>query len=661
MRLSAPPTAASIIGLVAANAWICRELFWTEYTAHLGSIEAAYIALSRYILENWSDLSWFPLWYLGVPFQNTYPPLLHLTVALAAAVGGLSPALAHHAVTAALYCLGSAALFLLALRLGAAHVTALLAGLLFSLTSPSAWLVPAIAADQGGWWNARRLHALVHYGEGPHVSSITLLPVAVILLGLALERRRAGWYLAAALALAAVALTNWLGAAALAAAALSLLLACDARADTWRRAVALAVYAYLLASPWMPPSTLAAVRRNAQHVGGDYRMGWEQLVYWAVLLAALLLLNAGLRRARASRVVRFSALFFLLMGGVTLAAEWFGAFLLPQPHRYHLEMEMGLALLAAAALRRLLCAKRRLVAIATLCLLVAAFAVQLRQYRRFARQLIQPIAMTETIEYRMASWFRQNLGQRRVMAPGSVSFWMNAFSETPQLGGGFDQGITNPVIPPAIFQIYSGMNAGEREGQVAVLWLKALGIHAVATGGPGSREAYKPFANPDKFRGLLEELWREGDDVVYAVPQRTASPARVVRRGDIVRRPLVTAVHVDPLRPFVAALEDPALPVAQWRWQNRRQAELTAELRKQHALSIAISYHPGWVARVNGAPRRIQADGLGLMFIEPECAGPCRIELIYTGGLEMQLARLASWGGLAAGLIATAATRRRKR
>ncbi len=659
MRSSALRTAGCAALLITVNVWICRELFRTEYTQHLGSIEGAYVALSRWVLENWRDLTWFPLWYGGIPFQNSYPPLLHLTVAGAAALGGLSPALAHHAVTAALYCLGSVTLFWLALRLGGDRLCGLLAGLVFSLLSPAAFLIPAVAGDLGSVWRARRLHALVHYGEGPHVASLALLPAAIVLLGLALEKRRAGWYLAAALGLASVVLTNWLGGAALAAAAAAWLLACEADWRTWGRALGVALYGYLLASPWIPPSTLAAINRNARRVGGEYRPGLEELLGWVLVIAVLPALDAVLRRRRASRLARFAALYSWPAAAVTLAAEWFGVMLLPQPHRYHLEMEMGLALLAGVGLRRALAARRRAAAVALGVLLLAGGAAQLRQYRRFARELIRPIEMTGTIEYRTARWFGEHMGGRRVMAPGSISFWMNAFADTPQLGGGFEQGITNPQIPAVMFQVYSGMNAGEREGEIALLWLKAFGVHAVAVGGGGGREYYKPFRNPAKFRGLLPELWREGEDVVYQVPQRTASPARVVRLGDLVRRPPPSAVDVGVLAGFVAALDDPSLPAASWRWLNRHEALITADLSREHALSIAISHHPGWEARVNGVRTAVESDGLGLMVLQPGCQGPCRIELVYTGGREMQAARVASWGGLLAGLLAAIRPRRR--
>jgi len=86
--------------LFLINAYVCRGLFAMEYLRHMGSIEAAYIGISRYMLAHWHDYSWFPVWYAGIPAQNTYPPLLHWIVALVALLRGISPVHSHHWVTA---------------------------------------------------------------------------------------------------------------------------------------------------------------------------------------------------------------------------------------------------------------------------------------------------------------------------------------------------------------------------------------------------------------------------------------------------------------------------------------------------------------------------------------------------------------------------------
>ncbi len=109
-------------------------------------------------------------------------------------------------------------------------------------------------------------------------------------------------------------------------------------------------------------------------------------------------------------------------------------------------------------------------------------------------------------------------------------------------------------------------------------------------------------------------------------------------------------VDVDPLRRYVAALDDPAFPAADFRWVDRHRATVAAEMRPGQVLSLQITYHPGWHATVAGKPRRTYRDHLGLVAVDAACNGRCTVELNYDGGLEMRLARLLSWGGLAVGL-----------
>ncbi len=175
------------------------------------SIEGAFIGLARYIRDHFPDLNWMPLWYGGIPFPDCYPPLLHAVVAAVSGLGRIDAGLAYHAVTATLYSLGPVALYWAARRLGAERLPAFLASLGYSLLSPSVWLSPDLRNDIGGWFAPCRLDNMARYGEGPHIASLTLLPLALGCLHIALQRRRPAFYFAAALAMAAVALTNWIG------------------------------------------------------------------------------------------------------------------------------------------------------------------------------------------------------------------------------------------------------------------------------------------------------------------------------------------------------------------------------------------------------------------------------------------------------------------
>ncbi len=652
---------AAALLLFLLNWYICGKLAAIEWLNDMHSIEGAYIGISRYVIRNWGDLSWFPLWYSGIPYQNTYPPLLHLMVAGFAWLTSRSPASSYHIVETVLYCLGPVALCWLAARWSGSLGCGLLAGAFYSLLSPSAFLIGNVREDLGSLLNLRRLHTAVFYGDAPYVSALTLVPLALVSLDVAVTRQRPLTYLAAAVAMAAVVLTNWLGAAALALGVLAYLLGYAEPRRAWPLTVGTAALAYVLASPWIPPSTIRAMQFNSQTIGGYFQITWRHAGYAAVLAAVTVGAHLLFRRLHAPPHVR-SALFFLLFtGGITLSAEWAGIFLLPQPQRYHLAMEMAIALVVAFLLLPLWRQMPAWGKGTSLLLILALSLIQAHRLRHFADELIQPIDIRSTTEYKTALWFDRNMAGSRVMAPGSTSIFLNAFTDTPQLGGGFDQGAVNWYNRVAVYVIYTGQNAGDRDAETSILWLKAFGVRAVAVGGSASGEHYKPFVHPRKFEGLLPEVWRDGDDYIYLVPARSDSLAHVVRSGDLVDRPPMHGLDVDQVRRYVAAIEDPGLPPAEMAWTSRHSARIVAELHKDQLVSVQVTYHPGWRATVNGVRRPVRGDKIGLMVVEPRCEGRCTIDLTYDGGTEMKAAKTASLTGLVICLLWAAVSRQRKR
>jgi len=172
-----------------------------------------------------------------------------------------------------------------------------------------------------------------------------------------------------------------------------------------------------------------------------------------------------------------------------------------------------------------------------------------------------------------------------------------------------------------------------------VLWLKALGVQAVGVSGPGSTEMYKDFVDPKKFEGVLGVLWRDGGDVLYRVGKPHLSLARVVPKIDLVSRTPINGADVDPLRGYVAALEDPAMPDARFQWLSAHSARIETDLGADEVISVQMAFHPGWHARAGGKELPIARDALGSMTIYPERSGPSTIDLFYDGGLEMGIAK----------------------
>lgn len=641
------------LALLLLNLWLVGRLLGIEYLDEMGSIESSHIAIARWAREHWNQLTWFPLWYGGVPYLNTYPPLLHRLVAAVSAAAGAGVPHVYHALTAVFYSLGPVTLYLLAVRLGAWRALGFAGGVFYSLVSASAWLIPAVQFDAGGAWGLRRLQCLTQYGEGPHIASMTLLPVAVYLLAAAFEKKRpAGWF-AAALGLAAVPLTNWLGAAALAMAVVAWLLARpDAfRPATWLKAAGLGVFAYGLAAALLPPSYIATVAHNERFASGELAPGSVRMGFAAAGLAIAVLSIWMFRRFKWPRGLLFAWLFLLPTAGITLAAEWFHIPLAHQAGRYHLEMEMALALvlvfLAQALVGRI--NRRALVALACLAALGTGYGAL--RCAKAANRRIRPIDVRSTTEFRQAKWVERNLPGRRVLMPGSVGFFLNVFTDVPQFAGGVDQSVANPLWTDVNYQVLSGENAGAGEGEVALLWLKAFGVSAVGVSGPGSAEFFKPFRNPRKFEGLLPVLWRDGADVIYAIPRRSDSLAHVIRPEDLPPRAPEGGLDVEPVRHYVAALEDPALPAASMSWTAPDRAVIRAQVERGQLLSIQVTHDPGWKATVNGQPRPVMRDSLGQIAIHPGCDGPCSVELSYTAGAMLRACRAVRWACLLFGVV----------
>ncbi len=612
----------------------------------MGSIEAAFIGLARYMRDHFPDLNWMPLWYAGTPFPDTYTPLLHATVAAVSGIGHISAALAYHAVTATLYALGPVALYWALLRLGSSRAAAFTAAAGYSLFSPTIWLVPSMRHDSGGWLAACRLDAMVRWGEGPHIAALTLLPLAIGALYIALERRTPARYFAAAVAMAAAALTNWIGGFALALIGTAFLLAKVKGA--WPRLALIACWAYAIAAPFVTPSTVATVQANAPLVANGYKPNYP---LQAAFVAGALLLAFALFKKRIDPRIRFAALLLYFTATIALPAYWFRLEVIPQPNRYHLEMDLAFWLLAGL-LAPLLAAKVGVRRVGVFAAAAFCLAAAIAQHQR-AQEIEKPIAIASTAEYEISTWLGAHQPGVRVFAPGTIGFWMNAFSDTAMLNGGFDNGERNLIMPHVIFQVYFGEHI-----ETALAWLKAFGVGAIVGGAPGSREVFHPYAHPDKFNGLAE-IWRDGSEVIYAVPRRRTSLAHAMLPSDLPRE-TPPAYDNKSLDHYLAALDDPALPDASFTWHGASRATITASLRPEYVLSVQVTFDKGWTARVNGEPRPILADKLGQMIVEPRCSGPCAVDLVYDGGLEQQSARWLSGAALLAGLIVIIKERLRK-
>ena len=644
MRLHRSRVLLCVFVLAIVNLIIAAKLFGVEYSAYHGSNEGALIAIARVMAEHPGEWSWWPLWSGGMRFENTYLPLTQWITAAFSVLTELSPARSFHIVTAGFYVVGAPALFWMALVLSRRLAVSFVAALAYSCFSISSLLMPAIRADAAGALNLRRLQVLTFYGDAPHTVALALLPVAVVCFFYALTTTSVKWKILAGILTSAIALSNAFGIVALAVVLLAWLLVF--RSKPWWKApagaAAIGIVSYFWIAPWLSPSVIRAVRINAPTVDGDYRYTTASWIALILLGIGFLLLWLTLRRAGVAAHLQFFALFAYVPTAIMVIWQVWDVAVIAQPHRYHLQMDMALLLAVVFSGAAILGRLPRRIRLTALGVVIAALAFQTVHAVRYARGFIRSIDPARLIEYKIAKWMDENRRGQRAFISGSSSYLYNVFTDNPQFHGAHNPTVANSFIRIPVFTIHTGMNAGIRDAEYSVLWLKAFGARAISVSGPAGLEYYKAIANPRKFEGLLPVIWREGDDTIYEVPSRSSSLAHVIPRAAVVARTPIHGLDIEPVVPFVAALDNPEYPLAAFEWKGMSEAEIRTDLDAGQVIAVQITYDAGWEAYTNGRRQPIRGDAIGLMVIEPDCNGPCEISLRFTGGTETVVTRAMS-------------------
>ncbi|MDE3197863.1 MAG: hypothetical protein KGN84_16055 [Acidobacteriota bacterium] len=619
------------LALFALNAAICYRLFGAGFLNNLSSNDGAFIALSRFYAQHGTGQGWFPWFNAGMPIENAYQPLLPATAALTRHITGWPIARAFHFVLALAYCFGPVTLFWFIWDWSNSTLLAAIASLAFSLTSPAELFIPILRIPFHGQWGALRLYNLIHYAEDPHNVALALLPLALLFIRRAILTRSPRTFAAAVVCSGAVVLSNAFGAVDLAIGGVCIALALR-RGFTALLAIGLA--GYLWVAPWIPPSMIRHIANDQFGARGVFHFGWGSTL-GALAVAGFFALLWFVSRKWRSPVDRFAILFAFCLALIPLAFFYAGLTLVPQANRYQLELELGVCIALACLLSRI--PSRA----AILSFVIAASLWQFVLFRRYARELIQPVEITQSIEYKV-SRAAAELGRTRILIAGSPEYLFNIFSDRSQMSGGHEPTAPNFEQLVAIFAAQTGLNAGARDAEYSLLWMKAFGVDSIYVPGEKSRESFHAVARPQKFDGILHVLWREEDDTIFAVTSGPGSLAHVIPAAAAVARPPIHGLDVEPLRPYVAALDDPALPPATFTGEGTAGARIAATVKPGQLISIQENYAPGWRAAVNGRAVPVRKDGIGLILLDPGCNGPCEIRLDFGLSREAAICRAAA-------------------
>jgi hypothetical protein len=629
--------------LLWINLYICRDLFFGP-RLHMNSMQGSWAALAKWGGSSWFGANWWPFWDVGVPFEYTYAPLLPGLAALWSAVARVPHVFAFSGILGMLYCLAPLNLFFMAWRLTRSVMYSFLGALIYSLAAITQILVPDQEFGLTKIADARRLLLLVAWDEGPHFAAVTLLPLVIFCLARAMETRRKGWYAAAAISMAGAALASAFGPVITLLASGCLVAALGGK--EWQRnagvVMACGAWAWAIAAPFLTPSLILAIRGAAAASSEDERWSAGSITALAIAATGWAVLWGFIRRIDHDRWLRFFALF----GYLTWIIPFLGAVIhrhfLPMPDRYWMEGEMAASVAAAFLARRWLSRAPARVRYALMGVVMALAIEQTMHYRRAEKLMTKPIDVADTVEYRASVWTETNLPGARVFLPGSVAQWANAFTGVPQYSGGSFTMSTNLEQRLGRELITWSSNPAQ-----VLTWLKAFGVAAVGISGKDSKEFWHPFNEPEKLEATLQKLWTADGVSICRVPLRETGLAHVVPRAAIVAGHPQSGDDTPMLEKYVAALDDSSLPLTQFAWATRNRIRIGTSMQSAQVLSVQVTYHPGWRAVAGGRKLRIQKDGLGLMWMETGCSGPCEVHMEYDGGWELRICRWTSWLALA--------------
>lgn len=622
-----PPTplvsfVADGLALFALTAILIWPLFGILYLAQWGSIESTFMAHARFLVEHWPHPQWQPLWYCGTRFDYIYPPALAYGTAILSMLFSLPIPHAYHIYIGLFYCLGVPGLYVLVRALSGSRAMAWGVAVTNALVSPSFHGLDLIRNDALHMYSCpQRLNALVRWGEGPHISALALIPLALAAAWWAMTRRSLAALAAASLLCALSVSNNFYGAVALAILYPLLLWSVwvtHQQHKVWLWAAAIPVLAYGLTAAWLVPSYLRETAANLATVAASGEPSDAALA--AALMAVFLAVSYFFGRLRRDLTypifVTGAALVFVF---AVFGDAWFGLRVFGSAMRFVPELDIVL-ILAWFELCRQVSARvsLRMPRQATLwraaaVLLALVPLLYSRHYVTNAWRLyVEDPQYRQRVEYRLSQWMSENLPDTRAYVEGSIRFWYNVWHDLPQLTGGSHQGTLNQTLAAVEWNLRS-----PEEGEWAKEWMQAFGVGATIVSDKTSQDVYPTLQDPRKFEGVLPVLLDNGaGDVIYEVPRRFPARARVVEEA-VVREllPVTEGWYRDRLQAYVRAVEQgPDSPVSR-EWRGPETMLLRATLESGQLLLIQESFDPSWHAYLDETELEVREDVMGQMLV----------------------------------------------
>ena len=598
-------------------------LFRLKYMDNWGSIESTFISDARMLRENLPHPGWQPLWYCGTRFDYIYPPALRYGTALISLAFRLTTARAYHLYTALLYAFGIVGVYWLAYAGSRSRVQGWLTAGATALLSPVLFLIPDLGRDSPDYV-PQRLHVLMTYGEGPHISSLSLLGAALAVAVVALRRWSPAAMAVSGALCAGVVANNFYGATALAILFPILVWAVFLDVGSWRvwaRAALIPAIAYGLCAFWLTPSYIWITQWNLRWVAQP-RTPWSVTITAACVLTFCAVTYWIARRWKGTGWAVFLAGAAIFMSIYVVGASHFNFNVAGNGVRLAPELDLVLILLGVWCLTILW--RRPMLRSGVIVLLCLTCYKPAVHYIRYAWTVFpRATAFQERCEFEITKWMNDHLPGARALSTGSVRFWYDAWYNDAEAYGGSDQGMLNQNIVLASWEITQGTDPAP-----AIAWLQAIGADAVIVPGKTSQEIYHDYSHPEKFQGALTAIYDDHKgNIIYRVPRRFPVIARVVEKAALA------STTPQMLEKYVAVVEQGPDEKVSLQWLGTDALNVTATTGPGQAVLVQETFDPSWRAYLDGKPLKILSDPMSFMLVEAP-AGTHTIHMKFETPLE---------------------------
>lgn len=618
--------------LLILNGLLIYPLFFDGFSRFIENIESAHICNANFVLEHLGE-NWNNLWYFGFPTHLTYPPLMPYLIALVTKIFSLNIEHGYRLVTAIFALFSPFTLYYFVFYLTKRKTTAFLSTLMYMILPSIAYVfIPQILTTPSlTGYPPYQLIVFTQFGEGPHLAALFFSPLAALYFIKSYRSPDVTNYILAAVFIALTMLTNlFAGFALLVILALIVFgkILTYVQSVNIKRLIFVGLLSYALTAFYYDYSFIQAIMQSSYiHPENAIHLP-PFLIMFVAFMFGVLPLALFLRHKLMGNEQSFK--WFLMISwtiiflGVGVVYYHTGYSLVTQPNRYLPEAQIGFVAVLAMLItyfidffRQRYPGKKGYLAQGVI--IISTFLVIYAlswQYIYNPHILINPVGMENTHEYQIAEWLDENIDKNtgeRAYLTGTPAFWLNVFTDTPQIRGGADNAQPNPWWADINYQI----NKGEK-AEIAQAWLNILNIKYILVNYPESGTHYVDYENFERFDDYkLVEEFADGGFIMFEVPETNLSmfvindPGQYDRRG-IIKNKIDESGIID----FAKLMNEGDSERISYTMKSPGYYEVSVKnLNSNESIIFRTNYDERWQATEENG-KNIALDEIGPNFIE---------------------------------------------